>query len=312
MNNHQLLINTKIINFNLIIKICLIIGVWLLITPSAVQAQAISLSITPPLLEITIKPGKEYRQVYGIINSGSDVVLTPKILYFTPSDDFGNVDITTVEAPEWIKYNKEKFSLKSGSRRDFYILIDVPEDAQETDHYLSLVFESEAPTNTTNQIGTQYQTQIASNILLTISKDGNPKKSAEIINFDTPQISDSFLFPITYSITLANTGNSFWKPIGKIIANDQTLKLAEQNVISGHKRQIKCVENEELVDCKLSKKPILGVLSSTLEFSIDDDPKIYTKEVKTYILPITPAFFIILILTLMRQKFIFKLWRRKK
>ncbi|MDO8340693.1 MAG: hypothetical protein Q7T59_01840, partial [Candidatus Woesebacteria bacterium] len=79
-----------------------------------VNAQnAISLSITPPIFEVMIKPGKEVRQVFSIENLGGDTILTPKVVYFVPSDENGNVDLTENLAPDWIMYDKNPFAIKS-------------------------------------------------------------------------------------------------------------------------------------------------------------------------------------------------------
>jgi len=255
-----------------------------------------NLSISPPIFELIIQPGKTVKQTYTISNDSNNINLTPKIVYFTPADDAGNIDLTEDKAPDWISYNKESSTLT----------ISPPNNAEEIDHFLTLIFETKEPVDLLNQNSTSYVSQIGSNILLTVSKDGNPKKSAEIVEFRATKIVDSFFPSISYNLILANNGNSFWKPNGKIITNSETLNLAPQNIVSGSNRKIRCIENENLIDCSLQNKFHLGKITSKLEFLIDNDPKIYTAETVTYSFPFLLIFVFIVL------GVIFKVWRRKK
>jgi hypothetical protein len=283
--------------------------------------EAINLSVTPPLFELTIAPDKEVRQIFSLINSGSDVYITPKIVYFVPSDEFGNVEITDTKSPDWIKYDNSKVFLKQDAKLDLNVVFFPPPDLPETDHFLTIVFEAENDNLDTNdnldeldenKNSSEYTTQIASNILVTVSKDGNPKKAAEIIKFSTVKIADSLLTPVSYELVIKNVGNSFWKPNGKIVTNNQTLKLAPQNILSNYSRKISCIEAETLVPCKLDGKPFIGLVKANLEFTTDEDPKLYRAEVKTFVFPFSVlVIFSASLLTLLRYKFIFKLWRRR-
>lgn len=282
--------------------------------PSTVNAQsAISLSVSPPLFEATVMPGKEVKQIYTITNNGGDTIVTPKIVYFEAENDFGNVLLTENEAPEWVKYDKTPFNLKYQTDRQFTVLISPPEDAEEIDHFLTLVFESGTPTDVLGQNAVFYKSEIGTNILLTISKDGNPKKSAQIVEFKAPKIIDSYFGKIKYNLIVRNNGNSFWKPNGKIIVNDEkNLKLAELNVISGSTRQISCIDDETLVDCSLKDKFLIGKFESKLEFTIDEDPKTYKQSAITYVFPFSYIGIVLLLLTTFKLRGIFKIWRKRK
>lgn len=279
---------------------------------SAVNAQsAISLSVSPPLFEAIIQPGKEVKQIYTITNNGGDTVITPKILYFETENDSGNVELTENESPEWVKYDKTPFNLEYQESKQFTILVSPPEDAEEIDHFLTLVFENTVPTDILGQNAVFYKSQIGTNILLSISKDGNPKKSAEVVEFAAPLVVDS-LFPITYTLILANNGNSFWKPIGKINVGQENLKLAEQNVLSGNDRKISCLENETLISCELKDKFLIGKYTANLEFTIDEDPKVYKAKATTYVFPFIHTAIVIMLLTLIKFRRILNIWQKRK
>lgn len=286
----------------------------LFLSPKKVLGQnAISLSITPPIFEAMIQPGKEVKQIYSITNNGGDTLVTPKIYYFETSDENGNVELTESEAPEWVKYDKNPFNLKFQDSKQFNVLISPPEDSEETDHFLTLIFESTAPADILGQNSIFYKTQIGTNILLTISKDGNPKKNAQIIKFSAPYVVDSLFGEINYEIIVRNIGNSYWKPNGKIILdNNKVLKVAPLNVLSGKTRNLTCLENESLIDCKIDDNLKIGKNEATLEFTIDEDPKVYKEKVTTYVFPFTYLIIGIIILTTIKVRGIFKVWRKRK
>jgi hypothetical protein len=281
--------------------------------PQKVSAQsAISLSITPPIVEVMIAPGKDIKQTFTISNDGGNTLISPKVVYFTPSDTAGNVDLTEDLAPDWIKYDKTPFNLNSGQKHDFKISIEPPADAEEIDHFLTLIFENDVPTDVLGQTSTLFTSQIGSNILLTISKDGNPKKSAQIVEFSAPKIIDSSFGKINYNLILKNNGNSFWKPNGKIIIDDELLKIAPQNILSGYSRKLLCIKDETLTDCVHDKQKIIGIIKSNTEFQIDDDSKIYKAEITTYSFPFVGLTILIFLLTTFNRRRIFKLWRKEK
>lgn len=285
-------------------KIFVFTVLFVFLHTTEVMAQAISLSVSPPLFEAIVMPGKTVKQTYNLTNNSGVNLLKPKIVYFTAEGEAGNINLSDIKAPDWIFFD-EKSSI---------LTISPPEDAEEVDHFLTLVFENEVPVDLTNQNSVSLTSQIGSNILLTVSRDGKPKKSAEIIKFSTPKVIDSLLGKINYIVTLKNNGNSFWKPNGKIIINsgagsrNEVLNLAPQNIISGSTRKILCLENENLIDCNLQSRFYIGKITSKLEFSIDDDPKIYKAGAVTYAIPFSLFTLILIILAIYK---LFKYRNRK-
>lgn len=290
----------------------LLIAAVLLASPNKIMAQTISLSISPPLLEVVIQPDKEIKQIYTITNNGSDTLLKAKVVYFIPSDTDGNVETTEVAAPDWVKYSKDVFNLKAGEQKNFNLIINPPSDTPETDHFLTLIFETTAEQNNITTNNTFYKTEIGSNILITISKDGNPHKSAQITTFETPKIIDSHFGKLNYQIILSNDGNSFWKANGKIIIDDQkSLKIAPLNILSGYSREISCLDNDELINCIFDPDFKIGIINSKLEFRLDEDAKVYSTEATTISFPFVLIFVVLMLLTLTKSKIIFKAWRKR-
>ena len=283
-----------------------------ILLPRKIYAQAINLSISPPLFELMIQPNKQVKQIFTITNLGGDSIITPSLVYFEPSDETGNVNLTENQVADWVIYNQSPFNLKGQEKFDFEVSFSPSTDVPEIDHFLTIIFETSESVDLLNQNSSNFKSQIGANILLTVSKDGNPKKSAEIIDFATPKIIDSLFGKISYQIKLKNTGNSYWKPNGKIIVNDIILNLAPQNILSGYSRNISCINDQTLASCDLKDRFYLGKITAKLEFSIDEDPKIYQKEATSYSFPFSILGFLIFLLTTIKTKLIFKLWPRKR
>lgn len=275
---------------------------------SRANAQEISLSISPPLLEVMIQPGKQISQAYVLSNLGADTVISPKITFFKPADEFGNISVLEdyalepQNAPSWFSLTKpslsfgDKFALRAETNQELVLTISPPYDAPEGDYYLTMIFE----TNPEGQIGSTDSTakvKIGTNILLTVSKDGRPYKKARIAEFSAPKIIDS-LAKIIYTVKIENISNSFFKPNGKIIVDpligsEQTLNLAPLNTLASSTRQIFCIKDENLMECKLENKVYLGTYKAVLEFTLDESGEIYKGETLTFAFP----FSIILALT---------------
>jgi|GEM_PF-1170048 hypothetical protein len=249
---------------------------------SPVSAQTTSIAIWPPLLEATIQPGKSVTQVYRLKNLGDDTIITAYLKPFSPSGELGHVQLQLqgqsltgdpangrvgTAKPEGLsllnsalsffsllnadlKTLPATFPLKAGQTQELVLKIKIPEDSKLTDHYFTFLFDS----NTTGLVGdsgTTTQATIGSNILLTISDDGQPKLSAKIEEFAAGQIKvrpflgasllrgiypkrseggsdlngdlrfvtlnllDSFS-PISFLIRVKNTGTTRLKTIGQI------------------------------------------------------------------------------------------------
>lgn len=258
----------------------LLLGVFLLALP--VRAQGLALGIWPPLLEVTIQPGKAITQVYKLVNEGeTDLLLTSRVVPFKPLGEQGETEIwetqgeaknteemsedkLALEAVDWFSFQNanlalgEKFLLPAGATQEIVLKIKVPADAREDDYYLTLLFETIPEAFLPAGSGGQIEAKIGSNILLTVSQTGEPLKKAVIKTFSirNPQLVigklvliDSFSQP-QFLLRLANTGRAFFKPQGAIttsgwLGQKWVLNLLPENVLANSVRQITCQGGEE-------------------------------------------------------------------
>jgi hypothetical protein len=235
-----------------------IISLFFLLPP-AVQAQTLSLSLWPPLLEATIQPGKSITQVYRLKNQGDDTTIHASIVPFVPADELGHIQISRKPSPASRYFSLQNadlnlpatFPLKAGATQELVLKIRIPENAPEADHYLTFLFESDTQ-GLIGGSGTTAQASIGSNILLTVSQDGQPLRSAKIIQFSvkTPSLFgrhlpllDSF-DAIRFILRVKNTSQTRLKAIGQIdiynmwAKKTTTLPLREDNILANTIRQL--------------------------------------------------------------------------
>ena len=333
--------------FRYLVRNLVILTLFLLL-PTPAHAQTTSLSIWPPLLQATIQPGKAITQVYRLKNLGDDTTITTALKSFTPSDELGHVKLLGSElSPSFFSFQNADidsfpttFPLKAGQTQELVLKIKIPANQPEADHYLTLLFES----NTTGLIGgtgTTNQATIGSNILLTISNDGQPLKSAKIEEFkvegselpvprtrDDPRrmsrlvpnlskigLLDSFS-PISFLLRVKNTGTTLFKAIGQIeITNTfkktvATLPLREDNILAGSIRsltsEVKEIHTSEVDGISWSPTFPIGLYSATATITPQDSTNTITSTITFLVLPYKALLFIFLIFVL------FRLTKRKK
>lgn len=286
-----------------------------LIFPKSIHAQALGLSISPPIDEIMIIPGKEVTQSFTIGNSGEDGMASIYIIPFRSQGELGNValdekNIITAASPyaSWftlispVSAFGQKFYMSGGQSQTITLKISPPQDAAEKDYYFTLLYEldnnvpgSIYPTGPTNQA------RIGANLILSLSKDGSPKKDLNIVEFSAPKIIDS-LGKLTFNIRIGNYGSYVFRPQGGItikstFSSPETLAVAPLNVISDSIRNIPCIENEETLTCQSKRKVLVGVYKSTLKVSADDSGESKEKTVTTVAFPFSIIIVIIFIFT---------------
>src|SRR3989339_854222 len=97
-------------------------------------AQQFSLSISPPLLELFIKPGKSIMVAYNLKNYGDPTFINLKILPFEAKDSLGNIRIKKeFEGPVRFDLDNSElkldqpFFLKTNDTQQILLRIRIPE-----------------------------------------------------------------------------------------------------------------------------------------------------------------------------------------
>ncbi len=269
----------------------LVIGLFAF--PKTVRAQEISISIAPPITELKIQPGRSFSQTFTVKNDGAPVVIAAKVFPFVPFDNQGHAelieDTNSVNAfTGWFFFDPTPISLGTTGSHNFIVKITPPPGAEEKDYYFTFIIEVQNDSN----LGTnnsQAKSRVGANILITVSKDGNPQKKASITDFSAPKIIDSFS-GLNYNVLIGNSGFSFFKPIGKItidqvFGSTTVLNLAPLNILVGGSRQTSCIQGEDLIPCKLPGKFLIGIYRANLSFTIDGSGESIEKQIYTVAFP---------------------------
>ncbi len=272
----------------------------LLFVAKPVYSQTYSLSIWPPLLEVLIQPGRTITQVYRLSNAGDDQILTAKILPFEPKDELGNINLVNLPKllnPLSFSFQGgdvslgKPFILKSGESKDLVLKLVSPVKTPERDFYVSLIFE----TNPETRVGlsqTQAAAKIVSNLLITVSIDGQPQKQARIIEFSAPKIVDSF-DPVPFTLKVENTNTAFFKPFGEIkiegiFSQKGKIKIVPENILAGSTRNLQIAPWKE--------KFILGPFRATVSFTLDETEEKLSLETNFVALPYKATLALIIVL----------------
>ena len=219
------------------------------VSAGIVSAQQVSLSISPPIIEATMKPGKSIMVAYNVKNSGDPVILSSRVVNFEPRDNLGNLRLKDdLTGPVRFSLDNadiklgDSFFLNTGATQQLLLRIRLPESVPDGDHYYSLLVETEPPTHVEGKTSPRAKAAIATNILITITESGIVEIKPKITLFDTLskwkigtsgkeiKIFDSF-DKIPVVLYVENRGNNKITPNGKISLRGTLKHYADFNVI---------------------------------------------------------------------------------
>ncbi len=260
----------------------------LLFLPGSIIAQQVSLSISPPLLEVFIKPGKSIMVAYNLQNFGDPTILTVKVLPFEPKDNLGNIRIKEeFEGP--IRFSLDNadlqldqpFFLKTGDRQQILLRLRVPEGAPEGDYYYTLLVQTQPPPTTEGTAASRAKATIGANILITVTGSGMvqvkgkmalfdvlPRWQVKIGNWKFKLFDSNDKIPVVAIVE--NGGKNLIKPEGEIILKGNfgekaKYQIVPQNILAESQRLLTATPSAEL-DCQ-GRKEKACVVPTTLVLS---------------------------------------------
>lgn len=330
LNKYLKIITISVLNLSFII--------YHLSLTRSVYAQSVSLGIWPPILQVMIQPGKGITQVYKLNNLGDPVIVTSSVVPFVASGEKGGislidcskVEVIGCESLGWFSFQNanlnlgQSFFLGSGRTQEVVLKIGVPDYASEGDYYNTLLFTTQAPPAEA-ELKSRSTATIGSNILITVSKSGNPTRTINISEFTTKKffglpVFDSFdTIPITLKVQ--NTGTAYTGVSGKITLNgfpglksDHT--IPSQNILAGNTRLLTATPSAKLSSSQSSLSLPKGFYFGryTLEAKVENDAEQSRQaKISFYALPIKFVFYVLLtsILFIVSLKLLAKIKRSK-
>lgn len=234
----------------------------LLILPGVVSAQQITLSISPPIIETLIKPGKTILIGYTVQNLGDPTTLEFKVRPFTPQGDYGEMKVED-ELISPIHFSldnsdiqlEKPFFIKQKESKQALVRMRVPEGTPEGDYYFVILATSHPVPNIGGATSSLAKATIGSTLLMTVTRSGRVETKGRISLF---QIHPDFTFrllgkeykvvesgsKVPVNLVVQNLGKNLMKPQGEItlrspMGDKNTFTLMPQNILAESQRQVK-------------------------------------------------------------------------
>ncbi len=253
---------------------------------STVNADGISLSVSPSLLQIHLNPPAESKTPLTLQNQGTEPI-NIQVLFkpFRPYGESGQIEYFNDQTPDSYKNIFSKISLTDNGivtthfelgpkqKKNLELHFTIPKNEKISDYYFSLIFlaspkplaeagsvpqtpsqpEEVGPApeaNTQDQNFSTINAGIAANVLLSIRSKNQPQAAIE--EFSAPNFLQSG--PVEFTVRIKNTGPHFITPKGIIFIKNifgQTiarLDISPANILSSSTRSLTDEASTKLVN----------------------------------------------------------------
>lgn len=210
-----------------IIFIAAIIIGWLavlfgLTINKAMAFDKLTLTITPPLFQMTISPGEVWRSSLKIVNVNPyDLTVYASTMNFEARGEEGQGrfipvlenDANSYSLAKWIEIAPDPIFIPEGKSVDIPFTVRIPQDAEAGGHYAAILVGTRPQNENANGANVLVSSQVSSLFLARVS--GDVREEGYIKEFKTDRI--FYEQPdINFILRFANTGNVHLKPQGEI------------------------------------------------------------------------------------------------
>lgn len=238
--------------------------------PSTLRAQGISLSVSPPILQSIIKPGKSIMVAYTITNLGDPVVVKSYIRSFKPEGYNGSLKILpTIEGPIRFSLDNSDLSLnksyllQSKDNKQILLRMRVPEKVPAGDYYYTLLTSTDTKGSIGGNTSALNQATIGSTLLFTITDSGITEVQGSIAHFSIKPLFILDLFgkkttivestdPLLIQLIVQNAGTNLFTPEGTIdligsLGDTHDFFIRPDNVLSNSSRMLIATPSAQIV-----------------------------------------------------------------
>ena len=206
--------------------IALMVVVWFAGTVPAFAQESLSVTITPPLFQLTIGPGENWTSSVKIVNNNAyEVSYLPQIVDFEAQgeggqgtfvpliESFANEPERTDSLGTWIEISKEPVVIPAGKSADVQFTVRVPENADPGGHYAAIMI---GPYTGDDQVqGSRMKVSSFVTSLLFVRIKGEIIESGRIREF-TAEKSLYHVPEANFVLRFENTGNTHLRPQGSV------------------------------------------------------------------------------------------------
>ena len=302
---------------NLIFKILLLFAIcYLLFAIGNANAQELSVSLDPPILQIEASPPSLIKNPISIINQADQSVTYSIFLlpFKAKSSNNGEIEFDSSQISEYknifdnVKISDEnksitQITLAPKQKKDLILSIRIPENEPARDYYFSVIFISEAGKvrDQNSLVGTRGG--IGTNVLLSIG----PKSPTQgrIEEFSAPIFVTRG--PVRFRLNVVNQSKHYISPEGNILIKNifgQTvgnINLPSTNILENSGRFIGSEDNLSSTEPRLvwNEKFLLGIYKADLTLALSSDGPIINKSIRFFAFPLEAALGIVLTLVLL-------------
>ncbi len=202
--------------------LCALLAPFLAI--GAVDNSKMSLTVAPPLFQISLQPGETWSSGVTVVNNNKyDTTLYAESVMFKPSGESGRPDFIAQNdllggvdesvLAGWITIPQHSFVIPREQTYTLPIVINIPEDASPGGHYAAVLVGNRAPAGAPKESTVNVTSSIAVLFFLTVS--GEVIEKGRVRDFVTEQ-SVYETAEAKLSLRFENQGNVHLRPQGDI------------------------------------------------------------------------------------------------
>lgn len=209
-------------HFRNIIAVLFLFGLFLG-EGTTVHAESQSLSVTPPLFQLSIKPGDIWQSSIQVVNTNPfPLTVYAHVVNFAPDGEEGRGRFMPIVSPdenkatiaEWIQISEGPYSIPPEQTQEISFFVEVPDNAAPGGHFAAILIGTEPPRDVTESLAVVTSQSVAS--LFFVRIEGDIVENATIREFSI--LDRSIEYPVAeFSLRFENKGNVHLQPRGDIV-----------------------------------------------------------------------------------------------
>ncbi len=201
--------------------LCVLLAMPLSISHAQTGAQ--SISVTPPLFQLSVRPGDIWQSTVRVVNPNEfPLTVYAEVVNFVPEGEGGqgkfmpimNDDEVSATLAEWIDIQDGPYIIPEGQSHEISFIVDVPKDAAPGGHFAAILISTEPPKDELGSLALVTTQTVASLFFTRI--EGDVIESAQIREFSVMDRSIE-LPEAEFSLRFENKGNVHIQPRGDIV-----------------------------------------------------------------------------------------------
>ncbi len=209
----------------------------LTVTMTTRSAQA--LTIVPPTLDYTVKPGDVKEGKIKLYNESTTDPITVfgTTSNFTAKGETGEPDFDLTETPtgaaSWVTTAAGAITIQPNERIEIPFTVTIPKDAEPGGHYVSLFYGTDPSLKPEN--GGQVTVRSLLGALIIMRVEGLVREDASVASFTVKGGNSLSHLPVTFNLRVQNSGNVHVRPQGTILIKNlfggqtETLSINDAN-----------------------------------------------------------------------------------